>query len=70
MEDGTGVLIPEIQAWEVNENILTRIHCKKRKGLLVKSLAELKRLNLTVMNARIISFTETTLDFTFTVQVT
>ncbi|XP_057871127.1 transcription factor bHLH25 [Cryptomeria japonica] len=70
VEDGTeGVLIPEIEARQVNKNILIRIHCEKRKGLLVKSLAELERLDLTIMNASILSFTETTLDLTFTVQM-
>ncbi|XP_057871130.1 transcription factor NAI1 [Cryptomeria japonica] len=64
-----GVFTPEIEARQVNKNILIRIHCEKRKGLLVKSLAELERLDLTVMNASILSFTETTLDLTFTVQM-
>eukprot|EP01018_Ginkgo_biloba_P002155 Gb_13728 [translate_table: standard] len=68
-EDGTArSLSPEIEARVVDKNVLIRIHCEKRKGLLVKSLAELEKLQLAVVNASILSFSETTLDLTFNAQ--
>ncbi|KAH9301111.1 hypothetical protein KI387_012694, partial [Taxus chinensis] len=70
VEEGTeGLLTPEIEARIVNRNILIRIHCEKKKGVLVKCLAELERHDLTVLNASILSFSETALDLTFNVQM-
>jgi hypothetical protein len=60
----TGVLTPEIEIREVNRNIIISIHCEKKKSLLVKSFAELEKLQLTVVNASILSFSETTVDLT------
>ena len=48
-DDKLGLLTPEIEARVVDKNVLVRIHCEKKKGLLVKSLAELEKLQLTVV---------------------
>lgn len=60
---------PEIEARKIDKNFLIRMHCEKRKSLLVKSLAELEKLKLTILNANILSFSATTVDFTCCAQV-
>lgn len=59
---------PEIEVRMVDKNVLIRVHCDKSKGVLVKSLAELEKLQLSVVNANILSFSDTTLDLTFSAQ--
>ncbi|XP_002972921.2 transcription factor bHLH25 [Selaginella moellendorffii] len=60
---------PEIEARYMGKNVLVRVHCEKRKGLLVKCLGELEKLNLLVINASALSFSDTVHDFTFTAQM-
>jgi hypothetical protein len=60
---------PEIEARKIDKNLLIRMHCEKRKSLLVKSLAELEKMKLTILNANILSFSATTVDFTCCAQV-
>lgn len=60
---------PEIEARKIDKNLLIRMHCEKRKSLLVKSLAELEMMKLTILNANILSFSATTVDFTCCAQV-
>lgn len=60
---------PDIEVRMIEKNVLIRVHCEKKKGLLLKSLGELEKLQLSVVNANILLFTETTLDLTFTAQV-
>lgn len=64
-----GMLSPQIKIRVVNRNILIHAHCEKRNGLLLKFLAELAKLQLTVVNASILSFSETNLDMTFNAQM-
>ncbi|KAI5054650.1 hypothetical protein GOP47_0030347 [Adiantum capillus-veneris] len=60
---------PDIEVRMIDKNVLIRVHCEKKKGILIKSLAELEKLQLSVVNANILLFTETILDLTFTAQV-
>eukprot|EP00250_Pteridium_aquilinum_P035275 c9056_g1_i1 orf=661-1893(-) len=60
---------PDIEVRMIDKNVLIRVHCEKRKGLLLKSLGELEKLQLSIVNANILVFTETTLDLTFTAQM-
>eukprot|EP00249_Psilotum_nudum_P017237 c26226_g1_i3 orf=38-1273(+) len=60
---------PEIEVRVIGKNVLIRVHCEKKKGVLVKSLDELEKLHLAVVNANILSFSERTLDLTFTAQM-
>jgi hypothetical protein len=69
VDDKFGLLTPEIEARVVGRNVLVRIHCEKKKGLLVKCLSELEKLQLTVANASILSFSETALDLTLSAQM-
>lgn len=69
VDDRLGLLTPEIEARVVGRNVLVRIHCENKKGLLVKCLSELEKLQLTVVNASILSFSETALDLTLSAQM-
>lgn len=69
VNDKLGLLTPEIEARVVGRNVLVRIHCEKKKGLLVKCLSELEKLQLTVANASILSFSETALDLTLSAEM-
>ncbi|KAI5073167.1 hypothetical protein GOP47_0011180 [Adiantum capillus-veneris] len=60
---------PDIEVRLVGKNVLIRVHCEKRKSLLLKMLAELEKLQLSVVNANVLSFTAMTLDLTITAQV-
>lgn len=60
---------PEIEARKIDKNLLIRMHCEKRKSLLVKSLAELEKMKLVILNANILSFSANTVDFTCCAQV-
>lgn len=67
--DENDELPPEIEARMIDKNVLIRIHCEKKKGLLSKALAELEKLQLVVLNANVLSFSDTSLDLTFSAQV-
>lgn len=69
VDDKLRLLTPEIEARVAGRNVLVRIHCEKKKGLLVKCLSELEKLQLTVANASILSFSETALDLTLSAQM-
>ncbi|MCO5581396.1 hypothetical protein L7F22_035280 [Adiantum nelumboides] len=60
---------PDIEVRLVGKNVLIRVHCEKKKSLLLKMLAELEKLHLSVVNANVLSFTAMTLDLTITAQV-
>lgn len=64
-----GALTPEIEIRVVHRDVFIHIHCEKRKQLLVKFLAELENLQLKVVNASILSFSEATFDLAFNAQV-
>ncbi|OVA07341.1 Myc-type [Macleaya cordata] len=60
--------LPEIEARVSDKNVLIRIHCEKRKGVLVNTLAEIEKLHLTILNSSVIPFAESALDITITAQ--
>ncbi|KAF9610372.1 hypothetical protein IFM89_022042 [Coptis chinensis] len=61
--------LPEIEARVCERNVLIRIHCEKRKGVLVKTLAEIEKRNLSVVNSSIIPFGTSTLDISIMAQM-
>ncbi|XP_077217221.1 transcription factor bHLH25-like [Tasmannia lanceolata] len=61
--------LPEIEARVSEKNILLRIHCEKRKGTLVKTLEEIEKLHLSVVNTSIMPFTNSALDITVIAQM-
>ncbi|CAI9102130.1 OLC1v1000350C2 [Oldenlandia corymbosa var. corymbosa] len=56
--------LPEIEAKLCNKNILLRIHCENHKGVLVKLLAEVEKLNLSVLSTSVSPFGSFALDIT------
>lgn len=50
MENNEEQPLPEIEAKVSENSILLNILCEKRKGLVVKILAEVEKLNLVVVN--------------------
>lgn len=61
--------LPEIEARFCDKNVLVRIHCEKRKGLLEKSVTEIEKLHLTVINSSVMTFGSSALDITIIAQV-
>lgn len=62
--------LPEIEAKVCHKNVLLRVHCERRKGLLVKLLGELEKLNLVVVNISVAPFGSLALDITVIAEVT
>lgn len=56
--------LPEIEARVCNKNVLLRIHCEKHKGVLVKILGEMEKLNLAIINTNVARFGSLALDIT------
>lgn len=69
--DGTGEpsSLPEIEAKVTDKTVLLRVHCHKRKGVLVKLLAEIERLHLSVVNTSVMPFAGSVLDITIIAQM-
>ncbi|KAJ4966860.1 hypothetical protein NE237_018709 [Protea cynaroides] len=61
--------LPEIEARVSEKNVLIRIHCEKQKGIIVKTLAEMEKLQLCVINTSAIPFGDTALDITLVAQM-
>lgn len=61
--------LPEIEARFCDKNVLIKIHCEKRKGVLKKSIAEIEMRHLTVTNSSAITFGSSALDITIIAQV-
>ncbi|CAK9150593.1 unnamed protein product [Ilex paraguariensis] len=56
--------LPEIEARFCDKNVLLRIHCEKQKGVLVKILTQIDKLNLGVVNTSVSLFGGLALDIT------
>ncbi|KAK1301155.1 Transcription factor bHLH25 [Acorus calamus] len=56
--------LPEIEARISDKNVLIRIHCERRKGVLVKVLAEIEKLNISIINTSVSPFGGSILDIT------
>ncbi|KAF0909992.1 hypothetical protein E2562_001242, partial [Oryza meyeriana var. granulata] len=53
---------PEIEAWcSQNNNVMVRIHCENGKGVMVRILAEVEELHLTIINASVMPFPDGTM---------
>ncbi|XXG56768.1 hypothetical protein AAC387_Pa03g4098 [Persea americana] len=61
--------LPEIEARVSDKSILIKIHCEKRKGVLVKTLAEIEKLHLSVVNTSVMPFASSALDITVMAQM-
>lgn len=61
--------LPEIEARFCDKNVLIRIHCERRKGVLEKSVNEIEKLHLTVINSSVMTFGSSALDITIIAQM-
>ncbi|XP_057968291.1 transcription factor bHLH18-like [Malania oleifera] len=61
--------LPEIEARISGMSVLLRIHCEKQKGVLVKMLTEMEKLNLIVINTSVAPFGDSALDITIIAQM-
>ncbi|KAH7851605.1 hypothetical protein Vadar_014132 [Vaccinium darrowii] len=61
---GSSEPLPEIEVRVCNKNVLLRIHCEKHKGVLVKILGEMEKLNLAIINTNVARFGSLALDIT------
>ncbi|KAL2551912.1 transcription factor bHLH [Forsythia ovata] len=57
---------PSIEARVCDKHVLLRMYCEKRKGVLVKILGEIEKLNLNVVNTNVVPFGSSSLDITIT----
>ncbi|XP_054808066.1 transcription factor bHLH18-like [Prosopis cineraria] len=64
-----GPWLPEVEARVLEKEVLIRIHCQKQKGLLVKILAEIQKLNLFAVNSSVLPFGDSNLDVTIVAQM-
>ncbi|XP_023531990.1 transcription factor bHLH25-like [Cucurbita pepo subsp. pepo] len=61
--------LPEIEARSCDKNILIRIHCVKNKDVIEKTIAEIEKLHLTIVNSSFMSFGNLALDITIIAQM-
>jgi len=61
--------LPRVEARVSDNDVLLRIHCQNRKGLLLKILVEIQNLHLFVVNSSVLSFGESIIDITIVAQV-
>ncbi|PIN04510.1 hypothetical protein CDL12_22950 [Handroanthus impetiginosus] len=64
----TTMPLPEIEARFCNKDVLISIHCEKRKGVLEKTVAEIEKLHLSVVNSSIMTFGDSALNITVIAQ--
>ncbi|BBN06947.1 protein MpBHLH41 [Marchantia polymorpha subsp. ruderalis] len=59
---------PDIEARVNDKNVLIKMHCEMKIGSVAKCISELEKLHLIVLNANILSFTNTSVDLTLSAQ--
>ncbi|CAI9102125.1 OLC1v1000347C2 [Oldenlandia corymbosa var. corymbosa] len=57
-------LLPEIEAKVSDKKVLLRVHCENHKGVLVKLISEVEKLNLAITNTSVAVFGSFALDIT------
>ncbi|KAI3702273.1 hypothetical protein L6452_28006 [Arctium lappa] len=61
--------LPEIEARFFGNEVLIRIHCEKKGGVLEKTLTEIEKLHLSVINSTAMTFANHALDITVIAQM-
>lgn len=61
--------LPEIEVRFCDKNVLIRVHCEKRKGVLEKTVAEIEKIHLTIINSSVLMFGSSALDVTIIAQM-
>ncbi|KAK8923508.1 Transcription factor bHLH25 [Platanthera zijinensis] len=66
---GGGQYLPEIEAKLSDKTVLIKIHCEGRKGILLRALSEIEKLNLSLVSISALPFAAASLDITVTAQI-
>ncbi|TKY71555.1 Transcription factor bHLH25 [Spatholobus suberectus] len=61
--------LPEIEARFCERNVLIRVHCEKNKGVIEKTISEIEKLHLKVINSSAMTFGSFILDITIIAQM-
>lgn len=61
--------LPEIEARFSGKEVLIRVHCERKKGVLEKIVSEIEKLNLSVVNSSAMAFGDSAMDVTIIAQV-
>ncbi|MED6145566.1 hypothetical protein PIB30_026425 [Stylosanthes scabra] len=61
--------LPEIEARFCERNVLIRVHCEKNKGVIEKTITEIEKLHLKVINTSALTFGTFALDITIIAQM-
>ncbi|XP_057416340.1 transcription factor bHLH25-like isoform X2 [Lotus japonicus] len=61
--------LPEIEARFCERNVLIRVHCEKSKGVVEKTIHEIEKLHLKVINSTALTFGSCALDITIIAQM-
>ncbi|KAK7400415.1 hypothetical protein VNO78_11621 [Psophocarpus tetragonolobus] len=61
--------LPEIEARFCERNVLIRVHCEKSKGVVEKTIHEIEKLHLKVINSNTMTFGRCALDITIMAQM-
>ncbi|KAL8060811.1 hypothetical protein ABFX02_02G049200 [Erythranthe guttata] len=67
--DDQSLIIPEIETRLCNKDVLIHIHCEKKKGVLEKTVIEVEKLNLSVVNTSVITFGDSALNISLVAQM-
>ncbi|CAL4890703.1 unnamed protein product [Urochloa decumbens] len=67
--DGGGQQLPEIEARLSEKSVLLRIHCYNARGLLVRMIAEVEQMHLSITHTNVMPFLASTAIITITAKV-
>lgn len=62
-------MLPEIEARILDEEVLVRIHCERKKGVAAKILSEIEKIHLCAVQSNVVPFGSSTLDITIVAKV-
>ncbi|XP_050210585.1 transcription factor bHLH18-like [Mercurialis annua] len=61
--------LPEIEVRICDKHVLIRIHCENKKGILEKTISEIEKFQLSVINTSVLTFGSCALDVTIIAQM-
>lgn len=61
--------LPQIEARVCDRDVLIRVHCENKQGVIEKVLCEISKLNLTINTTSVLTFGSSALDITIVAQV-
>ncbi|XP_062200559.1 transcription factor NAI1-like [Phragmites australis] len=68
-DDKEAAVSPKMEADMQGTTVLLRVVCREKKGLLVMLLTELEKHGLSIVNANVVPFAESSLNITITAQI-